>query len=63
MIDGMLDFTRAIEAYAKARAPRSKSMTTQSYWTAQLGLAGRFWWRWLRDFMTTYMPLGGDPKA
>jgi 2-polyprenyl-6-methoxyphenol hydroxylase-like FAD-dependent oxidoreductase len=58
-----LDFSGAIQAYAKARAPRSKSMTTQSYWTGQLGLAGRWWWRLLRDFATTYLPLGGDPKA
>lgn len=60
--DNVLDFSTAIEAYTKARVPRSKSMTSQSYWTGQLGLGGRFWWRWLRDFATTYLPLGGDPK-
>ena len=61
--NGSLDFSRAIRAYAHARVPRSKSMTKQSYWTGQLGLGSRWWWRWLRDFATTYMPLGGDPKA
>lgn len=57
-----LDFSRAIEAYAKARVPRSKSMTSQSYWTGLITLGGRWWWRWLRDLATTYLPLGGDPK-
>jgi 2-polyprenyl-6-methoxyphenol hydroxylase-like FAD-dependent oxidoreductase len=61
--NGSLDFSRAIEAYAQARVPRSKSMTKQSYWTGQLGLGARWWWRWLRDFATRYMPLGGDSKA
>ena len=61
--NGSWDFSKAIEAYAKARVPRSKSMTSQSYWTAQFGLGARWWWRSLRDFAVTYMPLGGDPKA
>ncbi|KAJ5130267.1 FAD/NAD(P)-binding domain-containing protein [Penicillium bovifimosum] len=61
--NGSLDFSGAIEAYAQARVPRSRSMTKQSYWTGQLGLGARWWWRWLRDFATTYMPLGGDSKA
>lgn len=61
--NGSLDFSRAIEAYAQVRVPRSKSMTKQSYWTGQLGLGARWWWRSLRDFATTYMPLGSDSKA
>ncbi|KAJ5090658.1 FAD/NAD(P)-binding domain-containing protein [Penicillium argentinense] len=61
--NGRLDFSRAIEAYAQARVPRSKSMTKQSYWTSQLGLGARWWWRWLRDAATMYIPLGGDSKV
>ncbi|KAH7416767.1 hypothetical protein BKA64DRAFT_566233 [Cadophora sp. MPI-SDFR-AT-0126] len=59
----ILNFKDAISEYARLRVPRSKRMATQAYWTGVVGLAARFWWRWLRDFGSAWLPLGGDPKA
>jgi FAD-dependent urate hydroxylase len=61
--DGKLQFEAAVSEYANLRVPRSKRMATQSYWTGVVGLAGRWWWRWLRDFGSSWLPLGGDPKV
>ncbi|KAH7348838.1 hypothetical protein BKA65DRAFT_397396 [Rhexocercosporidium sp. MPI-PUGE-AT-0058] len=59
----IIDFKDAISEHAQLRVPRSKRMATQSYWTGVVGLAARFWWRWLRDFGSAWLPLGGDPRA
>lgn len=53
----------AISDYASSRVPRSKRMASQSYWTSVVGLAQSWWWRWIRDYGTAWMPLGGDPKT
>ncbi|PVH78994.1 FAD/NAD(P)-binding domain-containing protein [Cadophora sp. DSE1049] len=58
-----ITFKDAISEYVRFRVPRSKRMATQSYWTGVVGLAARFWWRWLRDFGSAWFPLGGDPRA
>jgi FAD-dependent urate hydroxylase len=60
--NGRTDFFKTIKEYTEARVPRSKSMTRQSYYTALLGMSDRWWWRWLRDFATALIPMGGDPK-
>ncbi|KAG4428927.1 hypothetical protein IFR05_015594 [Cadophora sp. M221] len=59
----ILNFKDAISENANLRVPRSKRMATQSYWTGVVGLAARFWWRWLRDFGSAWLPLGGDPRV
>ncbi|KAH6665949.1 hypothetical protein B0J14DRAFT_203965 [Halenospora varia] len=61
--DGLVDFQACISKYANERAPRSARMTTQSYWTGVVGLGDRWWWRWVRDFATAWMPMSADPKA
>jgi 2-polyprenyl-6-methoxyphenol hydroxylase-like FAD-dependent oxidoreductase len=61
--NGALDFSKALEEYVKARVPRSKSMTKQSYWTAVvMGWMDSWWLRWIVDLSTTLLPTGGDPK-
>ena len=61
--DGLISFKKAIEEYTTARVPRSKRMTNQSYWTGLVTLGERWWWRWLRDFASAWMPMSGDPRA
>ncbi|KAH8598314.1 hypothetical protein B0O99DRAFT_58969 [Bisporella sp. PMI_857] len=60
--DGSLSFESAIEEYARSRVPRNKRMANQSYWTGVVSLGARWWWRWLRDFGSAWLPMSGDPK-
>jgi len=62
-VDGSASFEKAIQEYTTARVPRSKRMTNQSYWTGLVTLGERWWWRWLRDFASAWMPMSGDPRA
>ena len=61
--DVQVSFKKAIEEYTTARVPRSKRMTNQSYWTGLVTMGERWWWRWLRDFASAWLPMGGDPRA
>ncbi|KAH8647573.1 hypothetical protein BGZ60DRAFT_535248 [Tricladium varicosporioides] len=61
--DGLIDFQTCISKHVNERAPRNERMTTQSYWTGVVGLADRWWWRWIRDLGTAWMPMSGDPKV
>lgn len=56
-------FQKAINSYVAVRVPRSKAMARQSYWTAVVSLGERWWWRWLRDVGSRWLPMGGDPKT
>ncbi|KAL2064640.1 hypothetical protein VTL71DRAFT_3777 [Oculimacula yallundae] len=60
---GHPDFKDSIAEYVRLRVPRSKRMATQSYWAGVVGLGARFWWRWIRDLGSAWLPLGGDPKV
>jgi 2-polyprenyl-6-methoxyphenol hydroxylase-like FAD-dependent oxidoreductase len=57
-----IDFRPPLEEYARLRVPRSKKMAKMAYYAGLFGLGERWYWRWLRDFGTTWVPTGEDKK-
>lgn len=54
-------FAAALGEYSVLRIPRSQSIAKQAYWTGIVFMAQRWWWRWLRDLVVAWIPIG-DPK-
>lgn len=55
-------FSNVLEDYAEIRVPRSKHMAKAAYWLGVVSLGETWYWRWLRDFATAWVPAGEDLK-
>jgi FAD-dependent urate hydroxylase len=57
LFNNPMSFETAVREYVTERVPRSKRMASQSYWTGVVSLGERWWWRWLRDMGTKWIPM------
>ncbi len=60
--EGDSDLSPALQEYARLRVPHSRKMAAVADWAGRMSLGDTWYWRWLRDFSSTRLPVGRDYK-